>query len=421
VIGRRFLWLAVVALLPLSGCARVGSGGGLIPQWTVRFTVEFASPVDDRFCYYFIAIDADNDFGLDGPLPVAAGPWWGNGWGTGSITHFIEYHQGQYNVFRQDRMVQVLAAVGGIVSAAGSPVATDTGVYTLTARNLTLGQAAVAGSGPVTSAVNQHDQNAGTFNIATDGAGQTVPDGVTFTPAADGGRPLTDDAEQTALDALNAGGVLLTADSLSAFGLRLTIGAPAAGTETIEVEPTVGEVQVVFRPNSGAESKTSEGTVTANSNTPTATPPIPGVTLRTQTLLRGGRATLRSDTAPTSTPLGPPYQYAPPSGGDTLDVTIDQAMLGAGATNLSVNIITTTQVIFDPRITDPAQHCYDGLGADGNQYVNFPAQQTRTISNGELFTPERDGDPTLPRDWPPAERASVDIIDWTITIQRLGG
>jgi hypothetical protein len=102
-------------------------------------------------------------------------------------------------------------------------------------------------------------------------------------------------------------------------------------------------------------------------------------------------------------------------------VTIDQAMLGAGATNLSVNIITTTQVIFDPRITDPAQHCYDGLGADGNQYVNFPAQQTRTMSNGQLFTPEGADDPTLGRAVPAADRASVDIIDWTITIQRLGG
>jgi len=416
--GRRLLWLMVVPLLPLSGCARVGSGGALIPKWTLRFTVDFAGPVSESF-FYFIAIDADNDNGLDGPLPVAAGPWWGNGWGTGSITHFIQYNQGQYNVFRQDRMVHHLQLGGGIVAASGSPIATDTGVYTLTVRNLTLGQAAVAGSGPVTGAVNQHDQNAGTFSIATDAAGQTVPDGVTFAPATDGGRPLTD-AEQTALDALNAGGVLLTADSLSAFGLGLTIGAPAAGTQTIGVEPTVGEVQVVFRPNSGAESKTSEGTVTANSSTPTATPPIPGVALQTQTLVRGGRATMRSDTAPTSTPLGPPYQYAPPYGGNTLDVTIDQAMMGSGVTNLSVNIITTTQLILSGTIP-PEQHCYDGLGADGNQYVNFPAQQTRTISNGQLFTPEGADDPTLGRAVPAADRASVDIIDWTITIQRLGG
>jgi hypothetical protein len=64
----------------------------------IEFSVTFAGPVQDAF-YYYIAIDADGDFGADGPLPVAAGPNWGNGWGTGSMTHYVEYHQGRYELF----------------------------------------------------------------------------------------------------------------------------------------------------------------------------------------------------------------------------------------------------------------------------------------------------------------------------------
>jgi hypothetical protein len=417
---KRRLPLLALALLPLAGCARVGSGGGgQIPEWTLRFIVDFAAPVTDPF-YYFVAIDADNDLGLDGPLPVAAGPYWGNGWGTGSITHFIQYHQGQYSVYRQEWQLKTLATGGGILGATGSPEAVDTGTYELTVVSVSLGAPSLSGTGPIAGVTNQRDQNAGTFSIETDAAGQTVAGGVTFTPASVGGRPLTD-SERDALAALNAGGVTLAANSLAAFGLTLTIGAPAAGVQTIEVAPTIGQVDVVFRPTSGANSETAHGTVTANSNTSTADPPIPGVTLLTGRLQEGGVARFQSRIAPTSVFIGPPYEYQPPYGGDELDVTIDQAMLGSDVQNLSVNIITTTELIFDPTITDPALHCYDGLGPRGNDYVNFTAGQTRTITNSQTLTVETGGDPTLRGNTTQAERDSVDIIDWTIIVQRLSG
>jgi hypothetical protein len=36
---------------------------------------------------------------VEGPVPVVAYPW-GNGWGTGSITHFVLYHLGNFTVYR---------------------------------------------------------------------------------------------------------------------------------------------------------------------------------------------------------------------------------------------------------------------------------------------------------------------------------
>ncbi|HJN18263.1 MAG TPA: hypothetical protein QGH10_22370, partial [Armatimonadota bacterium] len=147
-------WAAVLIVLivvPLCGCARGGATGGVtIPDLLARFFVTFAGPIDDT-SYYFIAIDTDDDFGGDGPLPVAAGPFWGNGWGTGSMTHFIAYHQGRYDVFEANREVELEAATGGITAAVGSPVETDTGDYDLTTTTVNLGAATPTGTGPVTA------------------------------------------------------------------------------------------------------------------------------------------------------------------------------------------------------------------------------------------------------------------------------
>jgi len=411
------------ALLPilLGGCARgPGGGGPVIPEWVLQFVIEFAGPVDDT-SFYYIALDADSDFGLDGPLPVAAGPFWGNGWGTGSTTHYLSYTQGRYDVYRVNRRLELTTAGGGIVGASGSPDETDTGEFRLTVGDVTLGGATVGGTGTVTGATNDASQNAGRFSIRTDASGATVAGGVSFTPAADGGRALTT-AEQTALDALNAG-VALATDSLAAFGLTLQLGAPAAGTQTVDVAAAVGEVAVRFQPASGSQPRNTTGTLTANSDTPTATPPIPGATLQTETLVPAGVATLVSETAPTATLLGPPYDAVAPVGTSQLDVTLDLAMLGPNVDDLSVNFITTTELIFDPTITDPNLHCYDGLGARGNDYVTFSLGQSRTILNGDLFAPEGGGDLTVrkPVVATQAEQDAIDIIDWRITLQRLSG
>ncbi|MBM3501445.1 MAG: hypothetical protein FJX74_22555, partial [Armatimonadetes bacterium] len=342
---------AAVLVVVLTGCARgPGGGGPVIPEWVLQFFVRFAGPVDDT-SFYYIAIDADGDYGLDGPLPVAAGPFWGNGWGTGSITHFISYTQGRYDVYEVSRRLEIIAGGGAVVGVTGSPDETDTGEYRLTVGTVTLGAATVGGTGTVAGATNDSSQNAGEFSIETDAAGETVAGGVSFTPATDGGRALTS-AEQTALDALN-GGVALAADSLAPFGLTLQIGTLAAGTQTVTVAPTVAAVAVRFQPSSGSAARDSTGTLTANSDTPTATPPIPGASLRTEGLTQGAVATLRSETSPAATLLGPPYESVAPLGSSQLDVTIDLAMLGAPADDLSVNFISKTELIFDPTITDP--------------------------------------------------------------------
>lgn len=410
------LWLALL-LAPLAGCARGGPGdGGTVPQWIIRFVVDFAGPIDDT-SFYYIAIDVDGDFGVDGPLPVAAGPFWGNGWGAGSITHFVSYNQGRYDLYLMDRQVELEREAGGIVDASGSPDETDTGDYELTIGTLTLGAATLTGSGTIADVTNDSDQNAGTFSVETDAQGRTVADAASFTPVSDGGR-APNPSEQSALDALSAGGVLLAADSLTAFGLTLSVGPPQAGVQTIDVAPTTTDVDVTFR-SAGGQRKAATGTLTANSNVPTQSPPIPGVTVRTQTLVAGETARMRSETAPTASLIGPPYEGEPPFGGSTLDVTIDLDTLGQAVDNLSINVISTTDLIFDPTVTDLDLNVYDALGVEGNDYVTFSTRQTRTIRNGDLLRSESGGDLTLRGPATSAEKDAVDIINWMIVVERL--
>ncbi len=193
--------------LTLTGCARGGEGPSIVPEVILDIMVRFAAPVNDAF-YYFIALDADGDFGADGPLPVAAGPRWGNGWGTGSMTHFVEYHQGRYELFRADLTPVLLEAGGGVVAARGLPHTTDAGIHEITIDSLDFGEATLTGAGAVASAANNSFQAAGTIQLETNSAGETIADSVSFAPAAHGGRALTAN-EQAALDALNAGGVRL--------------------------------------------------------------------------------------------------------------------------------------------------------------------------------------------------------------------
>ncbi len=314
------------------------------------------------------------------------------------------------------------------MAAKGSATAGRAGTYTLSVGALTLGSVAVAGTGPVTGATNNSDQNAGTFSIATDASGETVAGGVSFRPASNGGR-APNGAEQAALSALNAGGVLLAPDSLSAFGLTLTIGSPAAGTQTIMVQPTIAQVRVDFAPSLRVQPSSSTGTLTANSSTPTAAPPIKGVTIITTTLVPGGVVHIRSLLGP-PVPLPGPYQSQPPFGSNQLDVTLDESTLATSGTSvesLTVNIITTTQLILSG-VVPPSERCYDGLSVTGNNFISFDATQTRTLTNSGALYPEgswRPGpyppDQTLHGNVTDQQRDSVDIIDWTIMVERLGG
>lgn len=81
----------------VSGCARFPddavrpSGKQLVISMTV------AGQINPSY-FYYVAFNTGPDTSL-GPLPVVGRPW-GNGWGTGTITHFVRYAQGAYRIFR---------------------------------------------------------------------------------------------------------------------------------------------------------------------------------------------------------------------------------------------------------------------------------------------------------------------------------
>ena len=63
----------------------------------VSFRIDFDGAVNDNY-YYFVPIDTAG--GGDGPTPVFPGIVTGEGWVTGSATHFVQYHLRQYTVYR---------------------------------------------------------------------------------------------------------------------------------------------------------------------------------------------------------------------------------------------------------------------------------------------------------------------------------
>jgi len=412
--------LALVgAVAAVSGCARGGEGvDPIVPEKVLEFIIRFKGGIIDNF-YYFVAIDTDNDNGLDGPIPVAAGPRWENGWGTGSFTHFVEYHLGTYNLYRSDLAPRLVTPSAGINAVTGAPLSTDAGAHVLTVTGIDYGVATVTGAGMLASVQNTGFQSAGQIGLQADAQGRTVADSVTYAAAATGGRLLTAD-EQAVIDTLNAGGVELTADALGALGLTLTLGAAQAGTQTITIPQTVAHISNVFTSNSTGQTTTTAATLNANSNVTTATPPIPGATITCGDFTLYGAATINLDTEVTATLIGPPYESTYPSSGTTMMFTLDVAALGANLQNISINIITTTELIYDPTITLPGQNVYDGLGHLGNRYITIDMDDFRTYRNGDgLFEEEGDGDNTLEGPATDDEKAAVDIVDWQITLRRL--
>ncbi len=416
----RYRVLLITALLVvasmLGGCAR-GSGPGVIPEIVIEIVWEMAGPIDDS-SYYYVAFDTDDDEGADYPVPVAAGPYWGNGWGTGSITHFLEYNAGTYLLYRADLNVVLRLLSGGFLDVLGDVTGGDAGEYTITVSSITLGAVTLTGTGAISAVTNDFDQNAGTLELATDAAGNTVAASVSFTPVADGGRSL-DAAEQAQIDTLN-GGVPLQSDSLDELGLTLTVSPGTAGTQVIEIVPAVAEVDVAFESASTGQVTTDTATVTANSSQSTATPPIAGVDFVTGDLTIGDQAQVGLEVAATATLIGPPFEYVLPNGSNTLRATVDLANLGVNVNNLSINFITTTELIFDPNVTDPNEHTYDGLGSLGNDAIlTFDPNEFLPISNNDFFPPEESGDSTLIGPASEPQRDAVDITDWLITPHRL--
>jgi hypothetical protein len=407
------LLVAAAILVTAGGCAR-GTATGTTPSSLMDVVVTYVGPVNDSF-YYYVPIDADNNIN-DGPIPVAAGPYWGNGWGTGSMTHYVEYHAGIYRLFRVLLTPDLRTSGGGITAVAGAPVVTKTGLATIEVGALTFGAATVSGTGMITSVANSADQNAGALTVATDAGGNLVAGSVVFTPASPGGRGLTG----TELSQVNSlGGQPLAADSFSFLGLTLTLGATAAGSQTITVAPTTAAATAHFVGDSPPQiSIDTTGTLTANSAGSATNTLVPGLLFTTGDLVSGGQATIGLVTAQEGTLLGTPYDFTPPRGGNTLRFTLDISALAPQSDFLSINFISVTQLIFDPQAL-PSLHVYDGQGPRGNDFVTIRLDQFTTYKNGDSLVVEGANDTTLQGNATDTEKASVDLIDWSVTVRRL--
>ena len=308
----------------LSGCANTGSlGGTIIPTAVLDVVFRMAAPIDEN-SYYFLALNAGGEVNSY-PVPVAAGPYWGNGWGTGAITHYVEYHLGQYNLFETQLNAFLSSHSGGFKSIAGNVTGSEAGSYVL------------------------------------------------------------------------------------------TVTSVAAGP------PAVAEVTMVLTASSTGQTTTTTGTLFLNSSDPTDAPPLPGLRITSGDLAAGDTATIQAQFAPNGLLLTPKlFNVVPPSGGNQLSFSFDLASLGNNVTNLGFNFITSTQLIFDPTITDPRQHTYDGLGPLGNDAIRrFDPRQFLTLTNADAFVRESSGDTTLQGPATQAQKNAVDIVDWSVAVRRL--
>jgi hypothetical protein len=401
----------------LCGCAKGPAGGGaMVPSRVLDVDIRTAGAISNAF-FYFFAMDIDNDAGgVDGPVPVAGGPFIANGWGTGSITHFLEYNLGIYQVFKVVLSVKLQQAGGGITGVIGAPEKSTVGTYEITVTGLTLGAATVntlSGPGALLSAANASDQNAGTITLTTDATGRTVGGTVYFVQASPGGRPLNA-SEQAQISALNAGGVLLQPTSLSAFGLTLTLapGPDLSGTQEIVVAQATGGASATFTDfASGTTTPLAPGLVRANETNPAGLV-VPGLQLVVGTIAPGEQAVVEATFSDSAQFIDFPYSDVDPAGGNRLRATIDlDQIVPTGIETINFNIITTDELLLDPNY--PGPHFYDGLGLTGREFVTISINQDRVYTNADSVAPEGSGDTTT------GGIDAIDIVDWTVQVRFL--
>src|SRR5438874_68050 len=93
----RFFSLVALVLLSAAGCAHTPSGVAGPPPRELLLTMTVAGVIAPED-FYYLAMDFSGD-SAKGPVPVI-GPPWGNGWGAGSITHYVLVHGNQAQVYR---------------------------------------------------------------------------------------------------------------------------------------------------------------------------------------------------------------------------------------------------------------------------------------------------------------------------------
>jgi hypothetical protein len=134
----RVVFLVGIAMLCapfFSGCARYPTGVLSSAPALLITSVQVAGNINPSY-YYFIALQASqNSAGVQDSnyldANLALGPFavfqvdpntgsWGNGWGTGKITDYVEYHNGQAEQYSVN--CAVLANCPAAVAAGGFPV-----------------------------------------------------------------------------------------------------------------------------------------------------------------------------------------------------------------------------------------------------------------------------------------------------------
>jgi hypothetical protein len=91
-------YAAALLLLPLvAGCARSPGDGGAQPTHQLIVQLTVAGRVQPSL-FYDVALDVTGDQG-SGPIPIV-GPPWGNGFVTGTVTHFVRIQGTQAQVFQ---------------------------------------------------------------------------------------------------------------------------------------------------------------------------------------------------------------------------------------------------------------------------------------------------------------------------------
>ena len=404
--ARAILLLAGLSILLLvCGCARSPSSAPPVTaEKELLFDITVAGNYNNNY-YYFIALDADGD-PLTGPLPVVAGPYWGNGWGTGSFGFYAEQLGGFMTVYDTQTLVDIETDADWLLSIAGDPDRQAAGFYLLDIQSINYGAVTVTSpDGLIASASNAKLQSAGTLAFTSDAAGNIVAGTVSFTPAALGGRPLTS-AEQAVISAANAGGPL-TASTFSGLGITLALGAGpyAGGAQSLAVAATTGAVRVRLQFPSLAYTQETTGTVYANSSTPTATPPVPGVTLTTGDLATGQTATLRAQYGPQGQNPRQPVDFTSPIGSNHLRFSVQLSDLAPLAERVELNLIFTDVTPLDPGFV--GQRFVDALGPNGNDFVSLDVTRNYVYYNTDADVPEQAGD---------CGEADLDIVDWTIEV-----
>jgi hypothetical protein len=99
-------WLAIAIgaiLISISGCARYPESGGGPGSKRLIFTMQLAEAVNPNYVY-IVALNPSTETNptAQGPLPVIAPPW-GNGFVSGTATHFVRWDSFQsprYQLYR---------------------------------------------------------------------------------------------------------------------------------------------------------------------------------------------------------------------------------------------------------------------------------------------------------------------------------